>query len=289
METDREKTENIIYKNRKAILDDWMEKIKKLSVSPFTERIPEAQLMKQSYDLLEMLRQEISKPGNGEIAGKESEKLLSLLRNIISIRAEQNFSSSETAAYIFSLKDVLFRYFRDSFADAPGILQQEVMRVSSIIDRVGIISFDIYSEIREDIINRQSKAIMELSTPVIKAWDGIVLLPLVGIIDTVRSQEMIERLLQGIVDNEARVVVIDISGVPVIDTKVAQHLMKTVTAATMLGSEVILTGISPEIAQTIIKLDIDLGVMRTRGSLKAGIEDAFQLCGLKIMPKKENA
>ncbi len=287
MEKSRERFADLIRENRKNILDAWLTKIREISGNRFSELMSEAALMKQSHELLENLTAAMRDGSEEDMPGIGFEKLTAGLREMSAMRAEQGFTPLDTASYIFSLKDVLFQYIREACGEDADALGHELLVMNKIIDRMGILTFSTYSETREEIIQRQSRAILELSTPVIKAWNGMVLLPLVGIIDTVRSQEMIERLLQGIVDNEALVVVIDISGVPVIDTRVAQHLMKTVTAATMLGSEVILTGISPEIAQTIIKLDIDLGIMRTRGSLKAGIEDAFNLLGLRIIPKKE--
>lgn len=273
----------IIKEKQNDLLNVWLEKVKSSPGTTTMSLISESALIKQSGDLLQAMIEALKFENYEDIEKPEFNKLVNMLRDISTTRAELGFPPGETASYIFSLKDALFRFLMEAYGDNPELLNTEVVKMNRLIDKMGIITFEKFSEIREDIILRQNRALLELSTPVIKAWDGIVLLPLVGIIDTARSQEMIERLLQGIVDNEAMVVVIDISGVPVIDTRVAQHLMKTVTAATMLGSEVIMTGISPEIAQTIIKLDIDLSMIRTRGTLKAGIEDAFNLRKLRIV------
>ena len=147
-----------------------------------------------------------------------------------------------------------------------------------------------YSAAREETISRQQaeiielqrRSLMEMSTPVIRLWDQIVLLPLVGVIDTQRAQQIIERLLQSIVTTESRVAIIDVTGVPVIDTSVAHHLMRTVAAAKMLGGEVVITGFSPEAAQTLVTINVDLAGIRTRGTLQAGVEEALRLVGLEI-------
>ncbi|QTA77952.1 STAS domain-containing protein [Desulfonema limicola] len=281
------KKENTVFeliKNKQTeLLNIWLEKVKASPGTSTMNLISESALIKQSRELLQTIIEALKFDNYEDIDNPEFKNLVNTLGSISTIRAELGFPPGETAAYIFCLKDAIFHLLQEAYSDNSALFNKELVKMHSLIDKMGIITFEKFSQIREDIILRQNRALLELSTPVIKAWDGIVLLPLVGIIDTARSQEMIERLLQGIVDNEAMVVVIDISGVPVIDTRVAQHLMKTVTAAAMLGSEVIMTGISPEIAQTIIKLDIDLSMIRTRGTLKAGIEDAFNLRNLQIV------
>jgi len=274
----------IIKEKQNEILNAWLDKIKALPGSRNFNIMSETSLVKQSGDLLHAVIEALKFENYENIDAPEFEPLVKMLSEISISRAELGITPGETASYIFCLKDAVFKFFQKEYKDSPELLNREILNANQLIDKMGIITFEKVYKTREDIILRQSSALLELSTPVIKAWDGIVLLPLVGIIDTARSQEMIERLLQGIVDNEAVVVVIDISGVPVIDTRVAQHLMKTVTAAAMLGSDVIMTGISPEIAQTIIKLDIDLSMIRTRGTLKAGIEEAFNLKKLRIVP-----
>ncbi|MDX8411130.1 MAG: STAS domain-containing protein [Mariprofundaceae bacterium] len=212
------------------------------------------------------------------------ELALQRLRSISENRARQGFTPSETALFVMSIKSALLKYMQVEFDD-PKHLNDEIIKMNLIIDRLALVTIETFSHTREEIIMEQSRSLMELSTPVVKLWDGVVMLPLVGIIDTPRSQHIIAALLQGIVDHQAQVAVLDVTGVPMMDTKVAQHLINTVDAARMLGSEVVLTGISPDAAQTLVRLHVDLRGLRTSGLLKNGVRDALSMIGKEITSK----
>lgn len=274
----------IITAKEEELLESWMANIIALPGTRVLELMTEAQLRTQTTELLRALAIAFSSEIYDDVTQPEFADSLAMLRDISATRAEQGFSPSETAFYTFSLKSALLEYLQEELSDAPELLNAEVIKMNTVIDSLGLITFETFAIAREEIIAQQSRSLMELSTPVIKLWDEIVLLPLVGVIDTPRAAQMMERLLNAIVEIEARVAILDVTGVPMIDTRVAQHLIKTATAAQMLGAVVILTGISADAAQTLTKVEIDLSVLRTRGTLRAGVAEAFRLVGLQVTP-----
>jgi rsbT co-antagonist protein RsbR len=195
--------------------------------------------------------------------------------------AERGLTPSETATYIFSLKEVFFDLYRRELKDQDLI--DMIWRISQIIDGLGLFTFETFGIARERIIKSQAQALTELSTPVIQVWDGIVALPLVGTVDSARAKEIMENLLDAVVTKGADVVIIDITGVPVVDTQVANRLMRTVEAVRLLGTSSIITGINPVIAQTLVQLGVDLSQLSTKATLRAGLQQAFRDLKLKVV------
>lgn len=276
----------IIVLRQDELLADWMENIQSMLGSRTLEMMNEGQLHDQTKELLATLSTAFNSEQYVDIEADEFADTVAMLRNISASRAKQGYTPSETALFVFSLKDVLLRFIQEEMGDRPQLLNDEVAKMNKLIDSLGLITFETYALTRERVIAEQSRSLMELSTPCLKVWDEVLMLPLVGVIDTSRSQQIVEVLLQTIVQTESRAVVIDVTGVPIIDTRVAQHLIKTVTAARMLGAETIITGIRPDAAQTMTKLDIQFSSLRTCGTLRAGVAEAFKLLDLKVAAKE---
>ena len=205
-----------------------------------------------------------------------------LLQAISVSRAKQGFSPSETAIFVLSLKQPLFSLLRQNLAATPDAMFDEVWKATQLLDKLALITADAYMETREKFIARQQEELMELSTPVVKLWEGILALPVIGTLDSARTQIVMETLLENIVRTNSRVAIIDITGVPTVDTIVAQHLLKTVTAARLMGAECIISGVRPQIAQTIVHLGINLLDVTTKATLSDAFALALEKTGLSL-------
>ncbi|MDH2414728.1 STAS domain-containing protein [Nocardioides sp. CER19] len=209
--------------------------------------------------------------------------LRSLLTELSRTRARQGFSPTETAVGVYALKDAVLEIL-EAHGDLPGY--RAFARLSRIVDDLGMFMLETYATTREAVIAEQAEALLELSTPVVKLWDGIVALPLVGTLDSARTQVVMEALLQTLVDTGSEHAIIDITGVPAVDTQVAQHLLKTVQAARLLGAECIISGIRPQIAQTVVALGIEFGDIHTKASLADAILLAMRRSGLDVVKSR---
>jgi rsbT co-antagonist protein RsbR len=199
-------------------------------------------------------------------------------------RARLGFTPTETATFVFSLKQPLFARLRREVRDADE-LADETWRATVLLDQLGLFTTELHQKGREELIARQHQEVLELSTPVVEIWEGVVALPLIGTLDSSRTQVVMESLLQTIVETGAGIAIIDITGVPTVDTLVAQHLLKTVAAARLMGAECLISGIRPQIAQTIVHLGVDLQDIVTKASLADALAIALGRLGLQISPR----
>lgn len=206
------------------------------------------------------------------------------LRQLVADQARRENSSNETVSSLLSLKHLIFRRLIEQ---SPSDGNTDLLWLEQVFERLMLLAFDAFVSVRERLITQQSLSLMELSTPVLRLWHRILLLPLIGVIDTIRARQITENLLEAIARYEARVTILDLTGVPVLDTSVAQHLMKTIDAARLLGTRVVMTGISPEGAQTLTKLGIRFADVISRATLRAGIAEALLLVGQRIAPLEE--
>ena len=270
----------ILAEDEARLLDEWM-RVQTASSTLRRDLISEAELRQQSAELLSVFRAAAQGGNLRDPAAPAWQGVRDLLSNITRTRAMRGFSPSETATFIFSLKQPLFTRLRERVSDA-GALADETWTVTQLLDRMGLHVTEAYQKSREDVIARQQQELMELSTPVVKIWEGIVAVPLIGTLDSARTQVVMENLLERIVQTGASVAIIDITGVPTVDTLVAQHLIKTVAAARLMGAECIISGIRPQIAQTIVHLGVVLENVTTKASLSDAIALALKQTGFVI-------
>ncbi|HKA28428.1 MAG TPA: STAS domain-containing protein [Candidatus Binatia bacterium] len=243
------------------------------------------ELQEQSRRFLGALRAVLQNGGaEQDITAPAWGETRALLADIAQTRARQGFSPSETATFVFSLKQPLFERLRGNLARDPAALADAMWKTTTLLDSLGLYTTELYQKGREEMIARQQQEMIELSTPVVELWDGILALPLIGTLDSARTQVVMETLLQKIVDTGAGIAIIDITGVPTVDTLVAQHLLKTVAAARLMGAECIISGIRPQIAQTVVHLGVDLQDVITKATLADAFAIALRKAGLAVGP-----
>src|ERR1700761_3148129 len=273
----------LVGSNEQTILPDWVELQKKAGTLQ-TGRITENELLSQSRDFLHLLRDGLAKGGN-DAANPAYAPAKQLLAEVSKARAIQGFSPSETATFVFSLKQPLFNTLTRNNSLSPAQVAELTWSITTLLDELGLYTLEVFQKSREEVIVRQQREIAELSTPVVKLWDGILALPMIGTLDSARTQVVMETLLQTIVDTEASIAIIDITGVPTVDTLTAQHLLKTVAAARLMGADCIISGIRPQIAQTMVHLGVELNVV-SKASLADALAVALERTGRGVFKLK---
>jgi rsbT co-antagonist protein RsbR len=210
----------------------------------------------------------------------------SFLDDVSRGRARLGFSPSDTATFVFSFKQPLFTRLRKDLVQTPEALADEMWTATTLLDKLGLYTTEAYQTTREEVISRQQSDLLELSTPVVQLWDGILALPMIGTLDSSRTQTVMESLLQRIVETGSQIAIIDITGVPTVDTLTAQHLLKTVTATRLMGADCIISGVRPQIAQTLVHLGVNLGDVITKSTLAGALAHALERTGRSIVKNK---
>jgi len=257
----------LLQANQEKVAAEWLAGLRDAGILR-TGRLREAELSVQCGSFLSLLGKALTQ--GGDPTGAAFRPVREMLSELSRSRASQGFTPRETALFIFSLKSPLNTLLRQTMSGDP--LAEALWDVNRMLDDLGLETMEIYQRSREEVIVRQQQEIAELSTPVVELWQGILALPLIGTLDSQRTQVVMENLLQSIVDRSAEIAIIDITGVPTVDTLTAQHLLKTVSAARLMGADCIISGIRPQIAQTMVHLGVELNVVS-----KASLADAFAL------------
>jgi rsbT co-antagonist protein RsbR len=276
----------ILQKNKKQILDGWM-KLQLSDESLREDLMSNDELRTQSEELVAGLVDKL-KDSNIEVPeSSDFEYVIDILSAISISRAKQGYTPRETGNFVFSLKQSLLTVLQQEIRD-PQELYDQSFKINRLIDYFAVGTFETFIKGREEVILRQTDEITEISTPVIQVWDGILALPIIGTLDSARTQVVMENLLQKIVETSSSIAILDISGVPAVDSLVAQHLIKTVSATRLMGAECIISGIRPEIAQTVVHLGIDLSNIITKSSLASALKTAFAILQLQVIKKQKN-
>jgi rsbT co-antagonist protein RsbR len=263
------KLPEIIRRHEDQIRSSWLKEAS--NAVRRTDLMSDKEFQAQGRELLASIAEGAESGDVSHLDGKAWNHARELLTSMSATRASQGFKPSETATFVLSLKQPLFQSVRKELSGSPDAMFEELWNTTLLIDKLALITTDAFLATREQLIIRQQQEMMELSTPVVKLWEGILALPIIGTLDSARTQVIMENLLGAIVQTNSRVAIIDITGVPTVDTLVAQHLLKTVTAARLMGAECIISGVRPQIAQTIVHLGVNLSEVTT----KASLADAF--------------
>jgi rsbT co-antagonist protein RsbR len=271
---------SILRENQPAILREWVGL--QMADNGRRDILSETQVGEQSRAFLASLSTACQMSYDEAMLGSHWDDVRASLADLSKNRAHAGFSPSETATFVFSLKAPLFAALRSTYAADAKRLNQETMLASAVLDKLGLVTIEAHQRGREQVIARQQQELLDLSTPVIKLWEGILVVPLIGTLDSERTQTVMENLLQAIVESGATVAIIDITGVPTVDTLVAQHLLKTVAAARLMGADCIISGIRPQIAQTIVHLGVDLGDVATKATVADALRMALSKRGLGV-------
>jgi rsbT co-antagonist protein RsbR len=271
---------DILKSHESEVLKDWTARQRGGRVRPGL--LADEQLQSQSATFLRLLTDALQRDSSN-IDSPGWSDVRQMLVELSRSRADLGFTAYETAMFVFSLKQPLLERLRAEGGEGQQVAD-EMWRVTTLLDSLGLMTMEAYQRTRDDVIRRQQHEILELSTPVVKVWDGIVAVPLIGTLDSARTQVVMESLLDGIVSHSASIAIIDITGVPTVDTMVAQHLIKAVAAARLMGADCVISGIRPQIAQTMVQLGVELENVVTKATLADAIKLAFDRLGMKMGP-----
>ena len=269
---------DVIRQDKPAILDDWRRELEQ-TASALRGRVTKEELGARGAEMLDHLAQAVSTGADGTTQA-DFAVLDRFFDEFARDRVLQGFNAEETATFVLSLKRPVFARLRDRAE--PAALADALWDATQLVDKLALRCVGAFQRMREAVIERQQAELLELSTPVVKLWDGVLALPIIGTLDSARTQTMMETLLTRIADTGSANAIIDYTGVPTVDTLVAQHLIKTVTAIRLMGAECIISGVRPQIAQTIVHLGVDLGNVTTKANLADALALALTRTGLSV-------